>query len=280
MIASKWLEIGLLILAIPSILSGMAIPLYALLFLLCAQSALLGPAKRGIVPELVGKSQLARANGFLTAATYGAIILGTATPALLIGYLKISALWVVGLCALLALTGTLAAYRIAKVEPAGIQRHSSPFIIPDVIRAARNLKEDNWAKLAVLGLVMFGSISALFQQTLIIFGQQALNLPLDRSPILFPLAAIGIGIGALLTGRLSRHSIEVGIIPVGALGIALSAAALSIANHPVIIAAWIVLLGLSCGAYLVPLNAFLQHRIPSNAGAKSSGPSDFSVFPP
>ncbi|MBN2163514.1 MAG: MFS transporter [Pontiellaceae bacterium] len=277
-IVTKWLEIALLVLAIPSVLSGASLPLYALLFLLCAQSALFGPSKRGIVPELVEAPELSRANGFLTASTYAAIILGTATPALLIGYLGYSALWVIALCTVFAVIGTLAAYRIAHVKAAGTTKKSSVLIIPDVIRAVRNLKEDTWARLAVLGLVLFGAVSALFQQTLIIYGQQALNLSLDRSPILFPLAAVGIGLGALLSGKMSRHTIEVGLIPVGAIGIAFAATALAFAAHPAWIAGWIVILGVCCGIYLVPLNAFLQHRIPAERRGEVFGASGFLSF--
>ena len=35
-VVSKWLEVGLLVLAIPALLSGLAWPIYTLLFLLCA----------------------------------------------------------------------------------------------------------------------------------------------------------------------------------------------------------------------------------------------------
>ncbi len=220
--ASKWMEAVLLLAAIPALLSGFAWPLYALLFLLCTQSALFGPAKRGIVPELVDDDDLSRANGFLTAATYTAIILGTALPSLLLGYLGLSPLYVIGTSFALAAIGTVAAYRITPVPAAASPKTSSPWIIPDVVRAMKNLKGDQWAMQAVIGLVLFGALTALFQQTLVIFAQDALNLSVEKSPMLFPLAAIGIGLGALLTGYFSKHTIELGLIPVGAVGVMIS----------------------------------------------------------
>ncbi len=277
-IASKWLEVLLLALTIPVILFESTLPIYALLFLLCAQSALFGPSKRGIVPELVTDDELSRANGFLTAATYVAIILGTALPSLMIGYLDLNPLYVVGTCGLVAAAGLLASLRIAPVPAAGEDKKSSPWIIPDVVRAVRNLKHDQWAMLAVLGLVLFGAISALFQQTLVLFGKEVLGLSVEKSPMLFPLAAIGIGLGALLTGKLSRHTIEIGLIPVGAIGIMVSAIALSIVQAPVWVAIWIVMLGACCGMYLVPLNAFLQHRIPASRRGEVFGASGFLSF--
>jgi len=277
-IASKWLEIGLLILAVPALLSGLAWPLYIMLFGLCAQSALFGPAKRGIVPELVEEKDLSKANGQLTAATYAAIILGTALPALLIGYLALSPLTVIGTCFALAVFGTLAATNIAKVPAAGTSKKSSPWVIPDVVRAMKHLKDDNWAKQAVFGLVLFGGITAFFQQTLVLFGQEALGLTVEKSPMLFPLAAIGIGIGALLTGHFSKHTIEIGLIPVGALGVMFSAIGLSVAISPVWISIWIITLGASFGMVLVPLNAFLQQRIPGGRRGEVFGASSFLSF--
>jgi acyl-[acyl-carrier-protein]-phospholipid O-acyltransferase/long-chain-fatty-acid--[acyl-carrier-protein] ligase len=233
LIAGKWLEVGLLILAFPALLSGLNWAIYALLFFLCAQSALFGPAKRGIVPELVDDADLSRANGQLTAATYTAVILGTALPALVIGYLGQPALTVIAICLILSIIGTLASHKLARVPAAGSSKTSSPWIIPDVVRTMKNLKSDNWARQAVFGLILFDFITAFFQQTLVLFGQSALNLSVEKAPMLFPLAAVGIGIGALLTGRFSKHTIEIGLIPVGALGVMFSAIGLSSAGHRV-----------------------------------------------
>ncbi len=277
-VASKWAEVGLLLLAVPVLLSGLDWPAYTLLFLLCTQSALFGPVKRGIVPELVDESDLSRANGLLTAATYTAIIAGTALPSLLIGYLGLSELYVVVGCAALAAFGTFAAHRIAKVPAVGAKKRTSLWIVPDVVRALKNLRSDRWVEQAVYGLVLFGAISALFQQTLVIYGQSVLGLSIEKSPMLFPLAAVGIGIGALLTGYFSRHTIEIGLIPVGALGVMVSAIGLGFVSNPMWIGFWIVHLGACCGMYLVPLNAFLQQRVPADRRGEVFGAAGFLSF--
>ncbi len=277
-VATKWMEIGILALAIPTLLSRLAWPLYLLLFLLCTQSALFGPAKRGIVPELVKEDELSKANGFLTAATYSAAILGTAMPSLLIGYAHLHPLYAVGCSFLLALVGTFAARRIAHVPAFGTRTKSSPWIIPDVARALKNLKDDPWSRRAIWGLVLLGGIMAFFQQALIYFGQDALHLSIEKSPMLFPLAAIGIGIGALLTGHFSKHTIEVGLIPVGAISVVIGSLGLSLAAAPFWVEFWIVGIGASCGMYLVPINAFLQQRIPKERRGEVFGASSFLSF--
>jgi acyl-[acyl-carrier-protein]-phospholipid O-acyltransferase / long-chain-fatty-acid--[acyl-carrier-protein] ligase len=277
-IASKWLEVGLLILAIPAFLSGLAWPLYTLLFLLCTQSALFGPAKRGIIPELVEEGALSKANAQLTAATYTAIILGTALPALLVGFATWSPVTVLVTCLILALGGTFTAYQLKRVPTTGVVRKSSCWIIPDVVRAVRSLNDDTYAKQALFGLALFGAVTALFQQTLVIFSEEALQMPVERSPILFPLAALGIGIGALLTGRFSRHTIELGLVPLGALGVMVSLIALSLSTSTGWVAFWIINIGISCGLYLVPLNAFLQQRIKPQHRGEVFGAAGFLSF--
>ena len=277
-VAAKVAEIALMALAVPALLSGAAWAIYTLLFLLCTQSALFGPAKRGIVPELVEEQDLSKTNGQLTAATYAAIILGTALPALLIGYLEFSPLPVIGTGLACSLLGALASTRIAAVPAAGTHKQSSPLIIPDVVRAIKSLKHDAWAKQAIFGLVLFGGITAFFQQTLVLFGKDALSLTIEKSAILFPLAAVGIGIGALLTGHFSKHTIEIGLIPVGALGVMISAIGLSLAVSKIWIGLWIVSLGAAFGMVLVPLNAFLQQRIPADRRGKVFGASSFLSF--
>ena len=57
---------------------------YAILFMLATQSAIFGPSKYGIVPELVSSEKISKANGLMTSFTFLAIILGTFLASFLI----------------------------------------------------------------------------------------------------------------------------------------------------------------------------------------------------
>ena len=57
---------------------------YAILFLLATQSAIFGPSKYGIVPELVSSEKISKANGLMTSFTFLAIIFGTFLASFLI----------------------------------------------------------------------------------------------------------------------------------------------------------------------------------------------------
>src|SRR5208282_1524807 len=82
-----------------------------------------------------------------------------------------------------------------------------------------------------------------------------------------PLAAVGIGIGAgsLAAGRLSASKVEYGLLPLGALGLTLSALAFAVIG-PGLFGTIVVMtfLGIFSGLLFVPLNALLQWRAPAD----------------
>src|SRR5438067_108371 len=90
------------------------------------------------------------------------------------------------------------------------------------------------------------------------------------------MVALGIGVGSPLVGFLSGGKVEVGLVPVGAVGMVLATtlAALLLANVPVLIGC-IVLIGFFTGFYLVPLFTLLQHRAPKTSKGDAVATSNF-----
>src|SRR5262249_13266545 len=73
--------------------------------------------------------------------------------------------------------------------------------------------------------------------------------------------ALGIGAGSLTAGRLSSQKVELGLIPLGALGMGASTLLLSIsASSYALTAMMLVVLGFAGGWFLVPLQVFLQYK--------------------
>jgi MFS family permease len=72
---------------------------------------------------------------------------------------------------------------------------------------------------------------------------------------------IGIGVGSLFAGYLSRGKIETRLVPVGAVGMTVFGFLVS-RHHPGVwqVRADLCMLGLFGGFYAVPLNALIQHR--------------------
>lgn len=262
-ILSKWAELVVMLAGIVALATGWDMAIYAILFLMATQSTFFGPAKYGIVPELVDRSLLSKANARLEAATYAAIIVGSAAGPLLAA-ISHERYGVAGLaCAVVAVTGIWASYHIPHTEPAGSHDGASHCLPTGAIQTLIGLRKDRYMLLAVLGSAFFLAIASLMQLSLVPYGIHVLGLSKEHSSLLFLLAALGIAIGALTSGRLSGRNIELGIIPLGALGVA--AGSLMLAAGPAVLlwaCAGIVLVGFSVGLFVVPLGAWVQFRAP------------------
>ncbi|MEO6596391.1 MAG: MFS transporter [Planctomycetota bacterium] len=225
-----------------------------------AQSAVFAPAKYGILPEILPHDQLTAANGKLEAASFLAIILGTASGGMLLEWVGADA-WLVGvLLTALAVVGLLASFLVPKVRAGGVEE---PFSV--VLPAAwKVMRTDRVLWLATLGSIVFWGVASLLGQDVLVYGKQVLEFDDKYTGIPYALFAIGVGVGALLAGRISKGTVEVGLIPLGSIGLALGAAAMG-AFVPGRFGTFVIMtmLGVASGFVVVPLNALVQWRAPA-----------------
>jgi len=104
---------------------------------------------------------------------------------------------------------------------------------------------------------------------------------------LLALLTLGIGIGSVLAGVLSRGKIELGLVPFGALGMAVISMLLftvpagvgSPLSGPYYWACfWLLTLGVAAGLYDIPLLAFLQYRSPKESRGRILAAYNFIAF--
>jgi acyl-[acyl-carrier-protein]-phospholipid O-acyltransferase/long-chain-fatty-acid--[acyl-carrier-protein] ligase len=276
-VAVKAAEVGVMSLGALAFFSGQAWALYGVLFLMATQSAFFGPSKFGIVPELVGRERLSKANGYLQAFTYLAIIIGTfLAPTLGKAFDRnyaLASLFCVGMAAV----GLGAATRIPLTPAAGSDARMSWLFVRDIARTLWGIRRDGFLVLAVLGSAYFLAVGAFMQLNIIPFGRQALGRSAEDSAMIFLLAAVGIGLGSVLAGKLSGRNVEFGLVPFGALGLTAGTLGMHLAVSPPVLAqgVWIApgsqviltcclvaLTGLSAGIFIVPIQAFIQYRTP------------------
>src|SRR5204863_1134779 len=88
--------------------------------------------------------------------------------------------------------------------------------------------------------------------------------------------ALGVGFGSPLAGYLSGGKIELGLVPVGCIGMILAtfSAGLAIEHTGVLVAA-LVVIGFFSGFYMVPLYTLLQHRAPKTSKGDLVATSNF-----
>ena len=248
------------------------------LIVLCGMgvhSALFGPSKYGILPELIPHERLAAGNGLLEMWTFAAILTGTAAG----GFLLQAAgdqRWLAPLIlAALSVVGLVAAFAVPHVSPARTTGG-----VGSTIRVAwAAIQTERLLRLAIPGEIFFWTIASLFAQNILVYAKAVLHLSDAMSGLPLTLLSVGIGIGAMLVGRLSKSRIEYGLIPLGATGAAIALSLLG-ALTPQLVGTFLVLglLGVCCSFIFVPLNAILQWRSPPDRRGAVISFSNTCVF--
>lgn len=241
---------------------------FVLLGLMGAQSALFGPAKYGIMPEILPKEGLLKGNGLLEMWTMLAIIIGTGLGPLLLvadnGGHNPSLTWLGPLwLTILSGIGLAGAFFIKKVP---VARENKQKVSQAIKGAWKVVRGDHVLWLAVLGSTIYWSMTSLIGQNILVYAK-TLVVDIEKGELLqgIPPASYGIGIalGALLSGRFSGDRIEYGFIPLGSIGFAISALLLGILQPEMIgTVILLLLMGMSSGCLIVPLHAIVQWRSP------------------
>ena len=261
LVVTKSLEIVAAGLGLVAFASGWLELTYAVLFLIAVQATFFSPAKYGILPEMLPDRDLSRANGILEMSTFVAIVAGTAAGSFLFDALS-DRLWIVGLIVVaVAVIGTATSLRIPHVPAMSSQARIARNPFAEIVAGVARLREHRVLLLTVVGLSYFWFLGALLQLVMILFGTEVMRLSDTWTGILTTFAAIGIAVGSLAAGRLSGDKVELGLAPIGSLGMGLFAILLAASGQSFALAAFnLTMVGFFGGLFAVPLNALLQQK--------------------
>ncbi len=277
---SAWFAFGVTLLITFSYYQGWFWVAFGMTFLLALQSAFYSPAKYGYVKGLVGDRRLAQANGLLQASTTTGILLGTfffsvLFEKIIVGFEITDKDSLIAMIAplgwaLVALTAVelFLAYRLPNVEK---DKKKMSFRWNDYIKGktqTRNLrlvKRHPYIWLSILGLSVFWAISQVVLATYPAYAKEYLGLT-NTAVVqgLMAFAGIGVMIGSVVAGRISRNHIETGLVPVGAIGITLSLVLIRMFDSSLMQGLNFLFLGIMGGFVVVPLNALLQYHAKSH----------------
>lgn len=261
LVVTKVCEIVVMGLGLLALLSGHLPVMLGVLFLLALQSTFFSPVKYSILPELVADKDLSRANGLLEMSGFLAIILGTSLGGVMFAAWK-DHLGLIGLLlTVLALAGTAAALTLPHVPASGATKVFRLNPWAEIASGLTRLWRDRALWLTVIGIAYFWFLGALVQLDIILFGKEVMGLDDRRIGFLGTFLAAGIGLGSVLAGRLSGQKVELGLVPLGSIGMGVCSLLLawSASSYPQTAVA-LALLGLSGGLFIVPLNASLQQK--------------------
>ena len=261
LVVTKAFEIAVMLLGCAAFLSGSIDFMLAVVFLMALRSTFFSPAKYGIVPEIAAPRDLSRANGLLEMSTLVAIIAGAALGSSLLQTWKAAPVRIGLLLTAIAAAGTLASLKIPRVpaESPGARFRLNPYA--EIFTGLKHLYRVKPLWMTVIGISYFWFLGALLRMDVVLLGKEMMGLDDRWSGILMAFSGVGIGLGSIAAGRLSGDKVELGLVPLGSIGMGVFALALSrSAGSFRAAAAMLALLGFFTGLFIVPLNAYLQHR--------------------
>ncbi|NQT94302.1 MAG: MFS transporter, partial [Lentisphaerae bacterium] len=182
-------------------------------------------------------------------------------------------------CVCVAVAGCTASIMLPRTEAAGSSKKFTPLFLVEIFRTLRSCTAQPFLLFSIVAASFFLYEAAFLQQNMILHGQAILGLSWFQSVYLFTVTAAGIGVGAIVAGRLSGRSVELGIFPIGAVGIVIASLAAAIAPPSLWTMRVIVFfMGVSTGLYIVPLNAYVQLRSPTETRGEVLASLNFLSF--
>ena len=274
----KSLEIAIMAIAAWGFYATNVPALLACVFLMGLHSTLFGPVKYAYLPQQLSERELTGGNGMVEMGTFVAILLGQLLGGVLVDTPAVGPQHVAVACLVLAVLGRATAQAIP----------ASPSTDPHLVINWNPITE-TWRnlKLAHEGLAVFRSLlgiswmwffGAVFLANFPAFAKEVLHGSPQVASLLLAVFSVGIGIGSLLCEMLSKRHVEIGLVPLGAIGMSVFAVDLYFAStglaaaEPYTVGAFLAvpahwrvladltLLALFAGLYSVPMYALIQLR--------------------
>ncbi|MET0351740.1 MAG: MFS transporter [Rhizobacter sp.] len=252
--------------------------LLACVFLMGLHSTLFGPVKFAYLPQHLDERELTGGNGMVEMGTFVSILLGNVAGGLLIAMPEVGATWVAVACVLLAVVGRVLSQAVP-VSPStdpGLRINWN-----QITETVRNLKLAHGNLVvfrSLLGISWMWFFGAVFLSQFPSFAKEVLHGNEQVASLLLVVFSVGIGVGSLLCEVLSRRHVEIGLVPLGAIGMSVFAIDLYFASrglppaNGLALSAFIAqpahwrvmadlaLLSLFAGLYSVPMYALIQLR--------------------
>jgi len=282
----KSLEILIMTVAAWGFMTANAPALLACVFGMGLHSTLFGPVKYAYLPAHLKEQELTGGNGVVEMGTFVSILLGSLAGGLLIA--------IPGEGPRYAAMGCLGAAVLGRIVAQFIP--STPASDPG-LKINWNPVTETWSNLklahqylavfrSLLGISWMWFFGAVFLANFPAFAKQVLSGDEHVASALLMVFSIGIGIGSLMCEKLSRGQVEIGLVPLGAIGMSIFAIDLYFASRgftPVAsqdigafladhahwrVLADLFLLALFAGLYSVPMYALIQLRAPATHRAR------------
>jgi len=274
----KIAEIGIMLLATLGLYLDSPTLLLSVLFLLGLQSTVFGPIKYGLLPQHLREEELVGGNALVESGTFLAILIGTIIGGAIAALEGDITLWLSVAVLTVSVLGYFSSTKIPLTPAVAPELKINWNPISETIINLKFLKTNKVVFLAILGISWFWFYGAVFLAQIASYTQYSLAGKETVATLILAVFSVGIGVGSVLCERLSNGRVEIGLVPIGAIGLSLFAIDLYHANPQTGLQAlyswkefialpnsWRVLvdiafIGIFGGIYTVPLYSLVQQR--------------------
>lgn len=274
------MEIVIMSVAAVGFLMGNLPLLLVALFGTGLQSTLFGPVKYSILPSVLKPEELTGGNGLVEMGTSMSILAGMIAGGMIFVVAgsagpEAAAFAIIAL----AITGNLVSRAVPSVDAGApdLKVNWNPF--PESLKALQLARRQPSVRNAVLGISWFWFVGTVLTAQLPTYAETHLGGGSTLYLFCFVLFSVGTGVGSLLCEKLSHRTVEIGLVPLGAIGMTAFCADLYFAQPGPATASgltvrefvaaghWRIIvdlvgIGLFSGLFLVPLFALVQSRTP------------------
>lgn len=238
------------------------------LILIATQSAFFGPAKYGILPEILDRKLLSRANGTINMFTYVAVIFGAAiggplydlyAPNLKTHPDAVPNVWLPGIVILIvAIIGTVAAFGIPRLTAQNPSLKIRMLLFRPYLDTWREISGTPLAHVMMAWSYFYFIVGGVAMLILPDY-KSLLAISATQASLLMAILGIAIGIGDFIAGRVSGHAVRPGLIPIGAIGTTVMYFVLGVIPlNFALVAVCLAITGFLAGFYMVPLQTMTQ----------------------
>ena len=272
----KLAEIIIMVLGSAAIYSGNVNAMLMILFLMGAQSTFFGPVKYSLLPQHLYRDELLHGNALVEGATFIAIMLGTIAGGLLAG---LEPVWIYIAIAVVSVAclGWMTSRRIPAAEPTTPNLKVSYNVFSTTWQIIMFARENRTVFLSIIGISWFWLIGAIFLTQVAPYTRDVIQGDERVATLLMAMFSLGIGLGAWACEKMSGRYVEIGLVPIGALGMTIFGLHLGTltfspvdqiltvsqvfadrSRWPVLVD--LAMLAFSGGLYIVPMYTLIQLR--------------------
>lgn len=217
----KFLEIIIMVLAGLAFYLQSIHMLIGILFLMGTQSALFGPVKYSLLPQVLSDEELVGGNALVEFGTFMAILVGMIIAVLITGIKDNGTFWLSIAVLIVAIIGFVSSLKIPTLKANDPNLKIDFNIIKQFKQSFTVARQKPSVFYSIMGISWFWFIGIIYITQLPSFVRYELGGNEQVYVLLLTLFSIGIGAGSFVCEKLSGRIVEIGLVPIGSLGLTL-----------------------------------------------------------